>query len=73
MATRNWIVRPGGALVRRTKSRTDQRPGRGTSRRFAPPRWWRTVVHRQERRRARRALFRGADHTGPFRRKDYVL
>jgi len=71
VATRTFKIRPGGAIVRHTKSHTDVRPSRTLV--FTAPKWWRVYCHRQERRRARLALLRGADHTGPFRRHDWYF
>lgn len=69
VATRTYRVRPGGDIVRQTKSRSDRRPGWRYIR--TAPKWWRAYVNRQERHRARLALLRAADHAGPFRRHDW--
>jgi hypothetical protein len=68
MAAQKWLVLPGGQLKRWKKSRSDDRPGDGTTWfiRQVPPHGYRNTLNRRERRRAWRAVFAGDAHGGPY-------
>lgn len=67
MARTRWTTLPGGRIRRWKKSRTDWRPGGWSTDVWpVPPRWYRNTLNRRERRRARRALFRGAAERFPY-------
>jgi hypothetical protein len=68
MASQKWRELPGGRVKRWKKSAGDFRPGGGTTR-FAggvPPRWYRNLLNRRDRRRAVEALHRGAVEPWPY-------
>jgi hypothetical protein len=60
MAQRRWKVLPGGR-VKRWKTSTPRSTWLGV-----PPRWYRNVYNRRERRRSRAAIKRGRGETSPF-------
>jgi hypothetical protein len=64
MASKKWITLPGGRIKRWKKSRTESRPGWGGSR--VPPRWYRNLFNRKERRRCREALGLGHGEARPY-------
>jgi hypothetical protein len=68
MASRKWVELPGGALKRWKKSESEFRPGAGTARftRQVPPHWYRNVLNRRDRRRARVAMHRGEAEPWPY-------
>lgn len=62
MATKKWIVLPGGRVKRWKKSRCEDRPGGWTSGYWpCPPHWYRNSLNRKERRAARRSIRRGEE------------
>jgi hypothetical protein len=54
MAKKKWISVPGGRPKRWKKSRTDDRPGCGSTlfTNQVPPHWYRNLLNRRERRLA---------------------
>jgi hypothetical protein len=59
MASKKWIVLPGGRIKRWKRARTDVRQ-------LVPPHWYRNRLNRRERRRSWRAVFRGDAHAYPY-------
>jgi hypothetical protein len=68
MASKKWLTLPGGRIKRWKKSRTEDRPGWGSSRfpNQVPPRWFRNRYNRKERRRCRAALSLGIAEARPY-------
>jgi hypothetical protein len=68
MASKKWITVPGGRIKRWKKSRTEHRPGGGSSRfpRQVPPHWFRNLYNRRERRLCRAALLSGEADARPY-------
>jgi hypothetical protein len=68
MASHKWYVRPGGYIVRYRKSRSDHRPGGGTTGfvRQVAPHFFRNLLNRRERRRVRRSIVRGDAEPRPY-------
>ena len=67
MASRKWITLPGGRIKRWKKSRSEDRPG-WCSAWFphqVPPRWFRNILIRKERRRYREALSQDKAEASP--------
>jgi hypothetical protein len=58
MASKKWVTLPGGRVKRWKKSRTESPSWLGV-----PPRWYRNLFNRKERRRCREAL--GLGHAEP--------
>lgn len=61
MASKQWITLPGGRIKRWKKSRTENRSWLGV-----PPRWYRNLFNRKERRRCREALGLGHAEARPY-------
>ena len=59
MASKKWIVLPGGRITRWKRART-----RKSDR--TPPHAYRNMLNRRERRRAWRAVFNGDAHAHPY-------
>ena len=68
MASKKWLTLPGGRIKRWKKSRTEDRPGWGSSRfpHQVPPRWFRNLYNRKERRRCRGAASYGNAEARPY-------
>jgi hypothetical protein len=68
MSKKKWKTLPGGRAKRWKKSRSDFRPGGGTTRfvRAVPPHWYRNMLNRRERRRSRTAILCGAAGRAPY-------
>ena len=60
MSTRKWIVLPGGRLKKWSASRTPSIWG------GVPPRWYRNLLNRRERRRVFRAIQNGSADGHPY-------
>lgn len=60
MATKKWIVLPGGRIKRWNRSRRSRGWG------GVPPHWYRNRLNRRERRRARKALKLGTAQAFPY-------
>ena len=59
MASKKWIVLPGGAIKR-------WKAARAGDRQVVPPRWYRIRLNRRDRRAASRQIARGLDQTYPY-------
>jgi hypothetical protein len=64
MAATKWREVPGGRLKRWKKSHGDTRPMRYIDN--VPPRWYRNMLNRRERRRVSRAMHRGDVEARPY-------
>jgi hypothetical protein len=60
MATRSWIVLPGGRIKRWNVSKAKESWG------GVPPRWYRNTLNRKERRQTREAIRRGVGERFPY-------
>ena len=58
MASKKWIVLPGGRVKRWKQARAENRQ-------IVPPHWFRNQLNRRDRRRALRAIATGADQAYP--------